>query len=43
MNPYDASTHPGAHLVAETFAVSDVSTLNTPHPPVSSWSGPRSG
>ncbi|MFE6719403.1 large ATP-binding protein [Streptomyces albidoflavus] len=33
MNPYDASTHPGAHLVAETLAVSDISTLNTPHPP----------
>ncbi|MFB7460987.1 large ATP-binding protein [Streptomyces sp. NPDC056188] len=29
MNPYDATTHPGTHLVAETLDVTEVSTLNT--------------
>lgn len=29
MNPYDATTHPGTHLVAETLGVTEVSTLNT--------------
>ncbi|MGW9421730.1 large ATP-binding protein [Streptomyces koyangensis] len=33
MNPYDASTRPGSHLVAETLAIPDVSTLSAPHPP----------
>ncbi|MGC4998488.1 large ATP-binding protein [Streptomyces sp. DT195] len=33
MNPYDANTHPGEHLVAETLGVSDVSTLNITHRP----------
>ncbi|MYQ48733.1 large ATP-binding protein [Streptomyces sp. SID4985] len=31
MNPYDANTHPGPHLVAETLGVSDVGTLNLAH------------
>ncbi|MFE9826717.1 large ATP-binding protein [Streptomyces sp. NPDC005791] len=29
MNPYDANTHPGTHLVAETLGITEVSTLNT--------------
>ncbi|NBE51642.1 large ATP-binding protein [Streptomyces boluensis] len=29
MNPYDANTHPGTHLVAETLDVTQVTTLNT--------------
>lgn len=33
MNPYDANTHPGTHLVAETFGVSEVSTLNITYRP----------
>ncbi|MGV9790999.1 large ATP-binding protein [Streptomyces sp. NPDC003435] len=33
MNPYDANTHPGEHLVAETLGVSDVSTLDVIHHP----------
>ncbi|MEW2434129.1 large ATP-binding protein [Streptomyces caniferus] len=33
MNPYDANTHPGTHLVAETLGISEVSTLNITHSP----------
>lgn len=33
MNPYDANTHPGTHLVAETLGVSEVSTLNIAYRP----------
>ncbi|MEW1725107.1 large ATP-binding protein [Streptomyces sp. NPDC093109] len=33
MNPYDANTHPGTHLVAEELGVSDVSTLNIAYRP----------
>ncbi|MFD5469585.1 large ATP-binding protein [Streptomyces sp. NPDC127105] len=29
MNPYDATTHPGTHLVADTLDVTEVTTLNT--------------
>ncbi|MFJ9975030.1 hypothetical protein [Streptomyces sp. NPDC090621] len=33
MNPYDAHTHPGEHLVAETLGVCEVSPLNVIHYP----------
>ncbi|GGN51339.1 hypothetical protein GCM10012285_41360 [Streptomyces kronopolitis] len=33
MNPYDANTHPGTHLVAETLGISEISTPNITHRP----------
>lgn len=33
MNPYDANTHPGTHLVAKTLGISEISTLNITYRP----------